>query len=339
MVDRKSLEKVANYIKRGQRFVLTTHVNPDGDGLGSEAALAAFLMDLGKDVFIYNSSLVPDNYKFLNPHKLMSVYDPQVHRELLYSADYIFILDINEWQRLRRVGEDMRHLQTRKICIDHHPQQGKFADINLVDVKACATGEIVFDLLKFCNANISEHIAEAVYAAIMTDTGSFRYSNTTDRAYTISAELVNCGLNPTSVYKHVYENQPKSKIKLFAYVLNHLHYESDDRLVWVEVPRKVFQQVGAKTNETDGFADYPRRIARVEISVMFLDLPKGGFKVSIRSGGNYVVNEIAKQFGGGGHPFAAGISIDGNLAEYRPKILAAVSALIEKNGKNSAVQA
>jgi phosphoesterase RecJ-like protein len=332
MVDSTALEEVKKSIDRGQRFVLTTHVNPDGDGIGSEAALAAFLLQLGKDVFIYNSSTIPNNYRFLDPDGLMTVYDQKIHREILYSADCIFILDISEWNRLRRVGEDIRPLKTRKICIDHHPQNGKFVNVNLVDVTACATGEIVFDLLKFCNATISKHIAEAIYASIITDTGSFRYSNTTVRAYSISAELVENGVNPSSVFKQVYENQPKSKVRLFAYVLDNLHFEKDDQLVWVEVPKHIFEQVGARTNETDGFADYPRRIAKVEVSVMFIDLPKGGFKVSLRSGGKYVVNGVAQKFGGGGHPFAAGISIDGPLPEYRPKILDEICALIG-NGK------
>ena len=332
MVDRTALEEVKKSIDRGQRFVLTTHVNPDGDGIGSEAALAAFLLQLGKDVFIYNSSTLPENYRFLDPDKLMTIYDPKVHREILYSADGIFILDISEWNRLRRVGEDIRPLRTRKICIDHHPQNGKFVNLNLVDVSACSTGEIVFDLLKFCNAKISKHIAEAIYTSIMTDTGSFRYSNTTVRAYSISAELVKQGLNPSSVFKQVYENQPKTKIRLFAYVLDNLHFERDDQLVWVEIPKRIFEEVGARTNETDGFADYPRRIARVEVSVMFIELPKGGFKVSLRSGGKYIVNGVAQKFGGGGHPFAAGISIDGHLPEYRPKILDEICALIG-NGK------
>jgi phosphoesterase RecJ-like protein len=326
MVDRTALEQVKKSIDRGQRFVLTTHVNPDGDGIGSEAALAAFLLQLGKDVFIYNSSVIPENYRFLDPNELMTVYDPKIHREILYSADCIFILDISEWHRLRRVGEDMRPLKTRKICIDHHPQNGKFVDLNLVDLNACATGEIVFDLLKFCNTDISKHIAEAIYASIITDTGSFRYSNTTARAYTISAELVRNGVDPSSVFKKVYENQSKSKIRLFAYVLDNLHYEKGDQLVWVEIPKHIFEQFGAGTNETDGFADYPRRIARVEVSVMFIELPKGGFKVSLRSGGKYVVNGVAQKFGGGGHPYAAGISIDGALPEYKSKILDEICA-------------
>lgn len=331
MVAQAALEKLRSYIDRGQRFVLTTHVNPDGDGLGSEAALAAFLVGLGKDVFIYNSSVLPDNYAFLDPDKIMTVYDPRIHRETLFTADCIIILDISDWDRLREFGEDIKDLRIRKVCIDHHPQNGRFVDTNLVDETACATGEIVFDLLKFCDAKMSKRIAEGLYTSILTDTGSFKYSNTNRRSYTISGELVQYGLNPHQVFKRVYENQPKSKIKLFAYILDNLHYAHDDRLVWVEVPQAIFEKIGAKTNDTDGFADYPRRIAGVEISLMFIELPKRRFKVSLRSSGSYVVNRLAKKFGGGGHPFAAGISISGNLSEYRPQILKEVGDLLKND--------
>ncbi len=327
MVDRTSLERVRNCINSGQRFVMTTHVNPDGDGLGSEIALAALLNDLGKDVYIFNSGPVSANYKFLDPDNSIMVYNPNIHREILYSADYIFVLDISDWSRLRKVGEDIRDLKVKIICIDHHPPHEKFGDIKLINVDACSTGEIIYDLIKFFDAKISKRIAEALYTSIITDTGSFKFSNTNVRSYTISGEMVKKGVSPQKIYQEIYERQSKNKIKLFAYILNNLQFEHDDQVVWVAITQKVLDEFGAKSYETDGFADYPRVVNGVEISIMFSEINEGSVKVSMRSSGNYVINGIAQKFGGGGHPFAAGVSIEGNLNEIRTRVLEEMSYL------------
>ncbi|NIR48142.1 bifunctional oligoribonuclease/PAP phosphatase NrnA [candidate division KSB1 bacterium] len=331
MIDRTSLEKVRNCINRGQRFVLTTHVNPDGDGLGAEAAISALLTDIDKDVFIYNSSPVPPNYRFLDPDKQMVVYDPKHHREILRTADAILILDISDWHRLRELGREIKDLQITKICIDHHPLQEKFGDLKLVDVEACSTGEIVYNLIKFCNLPITKEIAQALYTCIMTDTGSFRFSNTNAQAFKISGELVECGVKPQRLYQKVYERQPLSKVKLFGHVLSNLRIEENGKVALVQVSKELLNSLGAKTNDTEGFADYPRVIDGVEVSVIFVEIGENKTKVSLRSRGNYVVNDIAQKFGGGGHPYAAGVVIEGQMNEYIPKVLKEVSHLFQES--------
>lgn len=329
MFDKTSLGNVRDCINHGQRFILTTHINPDGDGLGSEAALAAFLGDIGKDVYIYNSSPVPSNYKFLDSENKMMVYGPDIHKENLLTADYIFILDISDWNRLKQVGKAVRNLQITKICIDHHPPHDKFGNINLIDIEASSTGEIVYDLLRFCNGTISQRIAEALYTSILTDTGSFRFSNTNARAHIIAGELVKAGASPQKVYQKVYEHQPPSKVKLLGYVLYNLHLEQNGRVAWIKVPKQILDSIGAKPHETEGFADYPRVINGVEVSIMFIEMDKGRIKVSFRSKGNYVINHIAQKFGGGGHAYAAGVLIEGSLGEYIPIILKEVANLFK----------
>jgi phosphoesterase RecJ-like protein len=329
MVDRSALAKVKECIAEGKKFVLTTHVNPDGDGLGCEAALVAWLQDMRKDVFVFNSSPVPINYKFLDPDKLMQVYNRDRHRDILLSVDYVIILDISDWNRLREVGEDIRHAPVQKICIDHHPPQEKFVDLKIVNVNACATGEIVYDLLKFSNAKIARRIAEALYTSIITDTGSFRFTNTNARSFRICAELVETGISPQRIYQNVYEHQPMSKIRLFSYALNHLRLEENGRVAWFEITKDVLIEKGANTYDTEGFADYPRIINGVEVSMMFIEIDDGRFKVSLRSRGNHVINGIAQKFGGGGHPYAAGIMIEGSMKEYIPRILEEVSYLFK----------
>jgi phosphoesterase RecJ-like protein len=329
------MEKARECINRGQRFVLTTHMNPDGDGLGSEAALAAFLNDRGKDVFIYNSSPVPSNYKFLDPDNKMIVYDAEIHHENLLTAYYIFILDISDWNRLKQVGEEIRDLRITKICIDHHPPHDKFGIINLIDVEASSTGEIVYDLIRFCGGKINKRIAEALYTSILTDTGSFRFSNTNARAHLICGELVEFGASPHKIYQSVYEHQAPSKVKLLGYVLYNLRLEQNGRVAWIKVSKDILDTIGTKPHDTEGFADYPRVINGVEVSIMFIEMDKGRVKVSFRSKGNYVINHIAQKFGGGGHAYAAGVLIEGSLDEYIPKILREVAKLFNEQGQSN----
>ncbi|RMD95143.1 MAG: bifunctional oligoribonuclease/PAP phosphatase NrnA [Calditrichaeota bacterium] len=331
MVEKATLEKVKECLSKGQRFVLTTHINPDGDGLGSEAALAAYLDDQGKEVFIFNTSPVPHNYKFLDPENKMIVYEPEAHKELLVTADYIIILDISDWERLREVGLAIRDLKIPKICIDHHPPHDKFGDLNLVDIEASSTGEIVYDLLQFCQAKITRRIAEALYTSILTDTGSFRFSNTTSRAFRIAGELVEAGANPQKIYHEVYEHQPPSKIRLLGYVLYNLRLEDNGRIAWITVPKHILEELKANNSDTEGFADYLRIINGVEITVMFIELSKNRLKVSLRSKGKYVVNTVAQKFGGGGHAYAAGVLIEGSLEEYIPKVLHEVKKLLKQS--------
>ncbi len=182
-------------------------------------------------------------------------------------------------------------------------------------------------MIKFFDAKISKRIAEALYTSIITDTGSFKFSNTNVRSYTISGEMVKKGVSPQKIYQEIYERQSKNKIKLFAYILNNLQFEHDDQVVWVAITQKVLDEFGAKSYETDGFADYPRVVNGVEISIMFSEINEGSVKVSMRSSGNYVINGIAQKFGGGGHPFAAGVSIEGNLNEIRTRVLEEMSYL------------
>jgi phosphoesterase RecJ-like protein len=290
---------------------------------------------MNKDIFIYNSSPVPPNYKFLDPEGQMMVYDPRLHRETLLTADYFLILDISDWKRLRQVGEQIKNVRTPKICIDHHPQQERFGDINLIDEDACSTGEIVYDLLKFCEAPINQKIAEALYTCIMTDTGSFKFSNTNPRAFEICAELVGKGVMPEKVYQAVYEHQSLSKVRLFGHVLSHIKVKENGKVAVAEVSQELLKEMGAKTIDTEGFADYPRVIDGVEVSLIFIELDEKRIKMSLRSRGNVVINGVAQKFGGGGHPFAAGAVIRGTIQEYLPKVLNEVSLLLNHKMKGA----
>lgn len=322
-----ALEKIKECIGKGQRFVLTTHVNPDGDGLGAEAALAAYLHDLGKEAYIFNCSPVPSNFDFLEPEGGMTLYDPAQHRETLVTADYVFILDISDWNRLRQVGQDLKELRIAKICIDHHPHSNGFGDFRLIDETASSTGELVYKLIKYCEGKITRRIAEGLYTSILTDTGSFKFSNTSGTAFRIAAELVDCGVDPQGIYQKVYERQSLNKIKLLAHVLNNLKFEYDGKIAWFCITKPTLERLNASLLDTDGFADYPRVVSGVEVTLMFSETETGRTKISLRSKGNYVINGVAKKFGGGGHAFAAGILLEGNMHEHIDNVLSEVRKL------------
>jgi len=328
-MDSTSLEKLKDCIAEGQRFVLTTHVNPDGDGLGSEAALAAYLEGLGKNVLILNHNPVPQNYDFLDANHRMRVYDSTLHRETVLTSDFVVVVDISDWGRLRELGKDIRDTGVKIICIDHHPSQETFGDIRLIDTRVSSTGELVYDFLTFCNAVITKPMAEALYTSILTDTGSFKFSNTTAKCLKIASELVGAGANPQEIFHRIYERQSRGKLKLLAYVLNNLHFEEDGKLVWFKIPQHVMENLGARASDTEGFADYPRVVDGVEVSIMFNEMENGKVKVSLRSKGNYVINGIAQKFGGGGHAFAAGALLDNNGYDYTGALLEEVARLLK----------
>ncbi len=329
------LERLREYITAGQRIILTTHVNPDGDGLGSEAAMYEFLSRLGKEVRIYNNSPMPANYQFLNTHGQFTVYRPESHERTLVESDLIVILDISDWERLRDLGRTIRVARVPKICIDHHPAPDGFADVNIIDTSASSTGEIVFDAIKFCGGEITGNVARALYTSIVTDTGSFRFSNTTARAHEIVAELIQAGVRPNEMHQLIYEQQSPSKMRLLGKILEDLRFAEDGRLVWFVITKRMLEQTGASPQDTEGFPDFPRSIAGVEVSLMFLELPENRVKVSLRSKGRVVVNEVAQQFGGGGHPFAAGALIDGGLDDVVGKVTQAVRALFSSKSSSS----
>ncbi len=327
-INKESFERVKECLHHGQRFVLTTHVNPDGDGLGSEVGLASYLRDLGKDVFILNVSELPDNYDFLNTDGAIKTYNGFIHRETILTADYFLILDISDWNRLRDIGKEIRKTDIPKICIDHHPQSGEFGDVQLINDQASSTGEIIYELIKYCDGKITPTIATALYTSILTDTGSFKFSNTSARVFRIAGDLVECGASSEEIYKLVYERQSTNKVKLFASILNRLRFEENGRVAWFTISKESMHSHGAKLSDTEGFADYPRVISGVEVIVMFSEADKSRTKVSLRSKGNYVVNGVARKFGGGGHQYAAGVLMEGSMHQHVKSILSEVALLL-----------
>lgn len=328
MIDPVTLQKIQTIIQNGKKFILTTHVNADGDGIGSEVALLHYLRELGKDVHVFNHNPTPENLEFLDRRDELQLFDAAKHAEIVREADAVFILDISDWLRLRELGKLLQQISVTKVCIDHHPLEGKFGDLDWIFTGASSTGEMMYELLAKLGAKLHGKMLEALYTAILTDTGGFRFSNTNPAAHRISAELIARGVKPHHIYQEVYEKQSASKIRLLGKVLTSLNFSLDGRLVWFTVTQDLMKATGTQPRDTEGFADFPRSIDGVELCLMFLETEKRQAKISFRSKGKIVVNGLANRYGGGGHPYASGALVDGNFQQVVQQVVEEAKELL-----------
>jgi len=301
-------ETLGTIIESHQRFVLTSHINPDGDGLGSEVALAHYLESRGKQVTILNCGATPENYLFL--HKLHPIlqFDPPHHEDIIEKAEVIILLDANHPDRLAGMTPFIMKSQSVKACIDHHPEPGEFADLYLIDEQSPATGEIIYNFISMAGGTIDRVTATALYAAIMTDTGSFRYEKTDSEIHTIVAHLLQAGADPAAIYEQVYEHTSAKRLRLLGMALAGLQTLYDGKLAYIVLTHEMFEITGTTEEDTDAFVPYTLTIAGVHIGLMFSELD-GIIKVNFRSKGDIAINELAKEFGGNGHKNAAGARI------------------------------
>ena len=298
-----------------QRFVLSTHVNPDPDAIGSEIALAAFLKSRGKDVTVLNHSATPSNCLFLDPQRTISQFVPERHADLIANAQVIVVLDVNQSERLESLHPFVSQSKASKICIDHHLERQPFADLYVVDEEAAATGEILYNLFLHCDPDsVSKEIATALYAAIMTDTGSFRFPKTDAALHRVVAELIERGADPVQIYHETYEQGSARRIQLLGNVLSTLQLAHEGRVASVFVSREMFDRTSTTEEDTENFVTYTLSIAGVQIGLMFTELAEG-VKISFRSRGDIAVNKLAQEFGGNGHKNAAGARTNARALE------------------------
>ena len=322
-------DAVIDVVQKSRSFLLTTHVNPDGDGLGSELALARWLASQGKRVRIVNADPLPSRYGFLDRGGEFGRWDDEGSRAHLGDVDAVFVLDISRWERLGEMAAPLHAFRGPRVCIDHHPYENGFADMHLIDDSASATAELVHELLGRLGARLTLAELEPLYVAILTDTGSFRFSNTTPRALEIAAEAVRAGVRVDHLYSTLYESFSPERMRLLSRVLADLRLECGGRLAHFLVTRSMLADSGASEDDTEGLADYPRTIRGVDVVLFFLETREGGTKVSLRSRGEgFDVNALASRFGGGGHARAAGISFQESPDKIREFLLDAARALL-----------
>ena len=326
--------QLKNIIVENESFLITTHVNPDADAIGSEIALYYILKELGKKIRIINHSITPYNLLFLDKDNIIEHFSEEKHSYVFNDADVLIAVDFNRSNRMVRMEKGFLNSKKLKICIDHHQDPENIFDYTFVDTEYSATGQIIYDFI--CKTNIvalTYETAEPIYAAIMTDTGSFRFERTTPEIHEISAELLKIGVNPGEVYDKIYDQSKFSKIKLFGKAVNSMKLYGDDSSIgYMRLTRKDFNDTEAIESDTDGFVNVSLSIENVKLGLLFLEL-KEGFKVSFRSKGTIPVNKLAAEFGGGGHINAAGLRIrDGNIEEFIPKILVRALDYVKQYG-------
>ena len=319
------IREIAKVIKENESFFITSHIRPDGDSIGSQLALKRILEKLGKEVTIANHDFVPKIYDFL-PGKESIKQELPENREI----DVAFVLDSPELSRLESTAEAIKKAKVI-INIDHHLGNKRFGKYNYVDTKASAVGEEIYELTKVMGFEIDREIALCLYVGILTDTGSFRQSNTTHRTHEIVADLMKIGdLKPAQITHQVYETQFPAAIKLLSMTLNTLERSEDGRIAWMTITDEMFKETGTTTAETENFINYVRSVRGNEVAILFTEMLQEEIKVSFRSKDRGDVNSIAKIFGGGGHLHAAACTIKGDLKEVKKKVLAEVEKQLKE---------
>lgn len=307
----------------GRTVALLTHINSDGDGCGSEVALALLLAQRGMKVRIVNPTPWPEMFTFL-----LEGHDEIRERSVdgaaaLAGVDLVMVLDISDLKRLGSLGDAVRSSPAKRLVIDHHvPQDEPAGEGLVVDTKACATGELIFDLARVLGLEITAPVARAIYVAILSDTGGFRFSNTSPRCHAIAGQLLAAGVEPEEMYRRIYASVSVGRLHLLRDALATLEVDGDHGLAWIALPAGALEKYAVRPEELDGLAEHPRSVAGTKMAVFFRDLGHGKVKVSFRSTGEVDVNAFARLYGGGGHAKASGALIAGSLAEVRDRVIA-----------------
>lgn len=308
-------------LRPGMRVALTTHVNADGDGAGSEAGMWHVLAAQGLRPVIVNPTPFPERYAFLLEGATGADRSAKAVREL-QRADMVLVLDIADLGRLGHLAGVIGETTVPVGCIDHHASDGTLPPgPRLVDPAACATGELVYDFVRTAGWTLTPAAARGLYVALLTDTGGFRFSNTSARTLQVAAHLLQHGVDAEEVYGRVYASAPEGRLRLVAEVLETLVVEVPPGLAWVTVPPGALERHGVGAEDLEGIVEFPRSVRGVRLALLFRLLGNGRVKVSFRSVGDVNVQALAEEFGGGGHRKAAGASLEGSLADVQATVL------------------
>jgi phosphoesterase RecJ-like protein len=314
------------FVRRHHRFLLTTHVRPDGDGLGSMLALGEALEGEGKAVQLAIASNFPHRYAFLDPAGRIARFTPP--GDAWRGVDAIIILDTGTWNQLDDFGPFLRESPAARVVIDHHLTQDDLGALRFVDVTAEATGRLAYEAIRALGQPLSESAASALYVAVAMDTGWFRHSNTTSATHALAAELIDAGARPTLLYEQLFEQNTLGRLRLTGLVLDRMQVSDGGQLVCSEIRGSDYGTTGAEPADSEDLINYLGTVAGTEVRVLFMEQLRGGIKVSFRSRSRIDVARIAERFGGGGHRLAAGARLDASLADARAAVLQAVRAAL-----------
>ena len=306
------LSQVVELIENKDRFAITSHVRPDGDSLGSSIGLYWLLRALDKDVEVIMRDPAPHSYQKLPGADTIRV-TPSVDR----AYDAVFVIECSDIDRPGLIDLEKQLV----VNIDHHSTTELFGTINWIDSTASAVGEMIYNLCKATGVRVTREIAECVYTALLTDTGSFHYSNTTERTFKIASELVRTGVRPAKTAEAIFGNYQWPKIELLSRVLSTAKRDDTGRVAWMSQSLEMQERAQASEEDADGFVNYPLTVGEVEAVALFKECSPGVYRTSLRSKGDVNVARIAEQFGGGGHRNAAGCTLKGNLDELERQVV------------------
>jgi len=326
-------KEINDLIEQSSKIILTTHIVPDGDAIGSVIAFADYLKLKGKSPVIINHSETPFNLKFLDKKNSIRVFrdNENENRKLISEAEIIFLLDTNEYSRTKSMEEFIRNSSAKKVCIDHHlglrPEEFTFTVTNTIYPATC---QILYEFIKDDDEKfLTREVASALYVGIMTDTGSFRHTRTTSDVFMVCAELINCGADPVQLYDEVYATSTIENLKLSARFIESLEFHFGNKAVIGCVTQKDFNELGLDIQHVEGFTAIMMNILDIKIGVLFVEL-KDNIKISFRSKGDLDMVKIAKEFGGGGHKNAAGANVkDISLSNLKDSVLKKLSKYLE----------
>ncbi len=306
------LSQVVELIENKDRFAITSHVRPDGDSLGSSLGLFWLLRALDKDVEVVMRDSAPHSYQKLPGADAIRV-TPAVDREY----DGVFVIECSDIERPGLIDLEKQFV----VNIDHHSTTELFGTVNWIDSTASAVGEMIYNLCKATGVRVTKEIAECVYTALLTDTGSFHYSNTTERTFKIASELVRTGVKPAKTAEAIFGSYQWPKIQLLSQVLGTAKRDETGHVAWMQQTLEMQKQTHASDEDADGFVNYPLAVSEVEATALFKECSPGVYRTSLRSKGDVNVAKIAEQFGGGGHRNAAGCTLKGDLEEIEQKLV------------------
>lgn len=317
-----SLKKVVAAIRRNKCFLLTTHTNPEGDALGSELALYRLLKKIGKDAVVLNEDMLPLEYAFLPERESVRIYKSSLKN---ISFDCMVVLDCSD---LSRTGEVYRINKENKpvVNIDHHISNRKFGTVNWVDPDASCASEMVYRIFKHMRVPLDKETALLLYVGILTDTGSFRYTNTTASTHKAASELVKFGFNVKEIYKKIYEDIPFKELQVLTKILPRIKRTYDGKIIWVEIPRNLLLKNKLSFDLAEQVLTYMRMIKEAQVVALFKENfgVRDEIRFNLRSNGAVDVNRIALYFGGGGHKTASGCTMHGNISAVRKKVLSRI---------------
>ncbi len=318
------LEQIVAVIRAAKRILVTTHIHPDGDALGSQLAMGEILSALGKQVTLYSECEISHLYAFLPGGEKLQTELPD-----LASFDCVLALDCGDCFRLGLKREELL-ASGSVVVIDHHAGHKDFGTLRWVDPHRASTGEMVYDLAEGLGVDLSYEAAYCLYTAIVSDTGSFRYSSTTAETFRVAGQLIGKGVKPSDVAGKLFDNFSVNRLRLMANVLETMNLYDDDKIAMISVTQAMFAETITDSADTETFINYPRSLKTVKVAAFIKEAPEGMISVSMRSKGHYDVAQVAAKFGGGGHRNAAGCKWpDSTIAAVWVELLPELMAVVE----------